>query len=249
MMGDMDATVNLKRRAACAALSLLPESGVIGLGSGSTAALFVEELAGLVRAGRALRGAPTSETTRVLAASLGIELLTDDEIVEVDVCVDGADELTESLSAIKGGGGAHTREKIINRAAKLNVIIVDESKLVKRLGERWAVPVEVLGFARPSIERKLRSLGEPRLRMTRKENGEIPFRTDNGNFVYDVNVGAFDDPAAMAESFKRIPGVVETGIFHDAIDVALVAGDSGLRRIRRREQASIVRSQRRGDPT
>jgi len=230
----MDATTDLKRQAARAALSLLPESGVVGLGSGSTAALFLAELADLVRKGRDLRGAPTSEATRALAESLKIPLLTDDAIVDVDVCVDGADELTESLSAIKGGGGAHTREKIINRAANLNVIIVDEGKLVKRLGERWPIPVEVLAFARRSTERHLRSVGEPRLRMTGQTGAETPFRTDSGNFIYDVRVPAFEDPAAMAETLRRIPGVVETGVFHDMIDVALVAGSSGLRRIERR---------------
>src|SRR4051812_9510589 len=125
-MASIRAQSESKRRAAQAAIALLPSSGIVGLGSGSTAALFVHELAVLVRAGRDLRGVPTSNATRALAESLGIPLVADEEASHVDVCVDGADEITPSLSAIKGGGGAHTREKIVNRAATLNVIVVDE---------------------------------------------------------------------------------------------------------------------------
>ncbi len=218
-----------KRRAAQAALALLPSSGIVGLGSGSTATLFVHELAALVQSGRDLCGVPTSNATRALAASLGIPLVADEDASHVDLCVDGADELTESLSAIKGGGGAHTREKIVNRAAALNVIIVDESKLVTRLGERWAVPVEVLSFAHRATLRHLRELGDTRMRML----GSAPVRTDSGNVICDVSVGPIEDPGALDAHLRGIPGVVETGIFHGTIDVAFVAGPHGVRRIER----------------
>jgi ribose 5-phosphate isomerase A len=245
MLHFMSSTTELKRQAARAALALLPESGVVGLGSGSTAALFVEELALLVQAGRKLTGVPTSSATRALAESLGIPLLADDRAYEVDVCVDGADELTESLSAIKGGGGAHTREKIVNRAAALNVIIVDEGKLVQRLGERAPVPVEVLDFAHLTTANHLRVFGQPRLRMMRAHtNAAPPFRTDAGNLIYDVSVDGIDDPGTLSDLLKRIPGVVETGIFFDIIDIALVAGVTYVRRIERPGTTQAVRSHR-----
>src|SRR5262249_36670867 len=126
-----------KRTAARAALKELPESGIVGLGSGSTSRLFVEELAPLVRSGRRLVGVPTSESTRTLAASLGIPLLADEGPWAIDVNVDGADEVSDALDLIKGGGGAHAREKIVNYAAARNVVIVDGSKLSSRLGEKW----------------------------------------------------------------------------------------------------------------
>src|SRR5215469_4889832 len=130
-----------KRAAARAALVDLPERGIVGLGSGSTSRIFVEELAPLVRGGRELVGVPTSESTRELAAKLGIPLLGDEGPWKIDVNVDGADEVSEALDLIKGGGAAHAREKIVNYAARRNVIIVDESKLSGRLGEKWPVPI------------------------------------------------------------------------------------------------------------
>lgn len=228
-MGASNPQSESKQRAAQAAIALMPESGVIGLGSGSTATLFVRELAQLVKAGRDLRGVPTSEATRALAASLGIPLVPDAEATQVDVCVDGADEITEDLSAIKGGGGAHTREKIVNRAAALNVIVVDESKLVARLGERWAVPVEVLAFAHQATARHLRALGDATLRTLHG----APVRTDSGNLIYDVRTGVIAQPGALDEALRRIPGVVETGLFVGKIDIALIAGVDGVRRIER----------------
>src|SRR5689334_15872427 len=135
-----------KRQAARAALELLPSEGIIGLGTGSTTHYFIEAVAERVRAGHAYIGVPTSERSRELATQLGIPLLADDGPWDILVCVDGADEVSQDLDLIKGGGGAHTREKIVNFAARQNLIVVDESKLSARLGERYAVPVEVLPF-------------------------------------------------------------------------------------------------------
>src|SRR4051812_3164810 len=153
-----------KRTVARAALDLLPESGVVGLGSGSTATLFIDGVGELVRKGRRLTGVPTSDASRQQAERLGIPLLADTGPWEIDVCVDGADEVSEALDLIKGGGGAHTREKIVNRAAKTNVIVVDDTKLSRKLGERWKVPVEVLPFGRLATVARLGEIGPVTLR-------------------------------------------------------------------------------------
>jgi ribose 5-phosphate isomerase A len=212
-----------KRKAARAALDELPEKGVVGLGSGSTARIFVEELAPLVRAGRQVTGVPTSESTRKLAASLGIALLGDDGPWAIDVNVDGADEVSASLDLVKGGGGAHAREKIVNYASRRNVIIVDAGKLSARLGEKWPIPIEVLPFAHLATRAHLERLGSPVLR----KREDQPVRTDAGNLIYDLRVAPLDDPGALDLSLRAIPGVVETGLFVQRADVVLVAKDSG----------------------
>src|SRR3954467_11233313 len=140
-------TDDIKRKAALAALAELPDGGVIGIGTGSTARLFIAALGELVAGGRRYACVPTSEASRVQARDLGIPLLSDDGPWDIAVTVDGADEVSDALDLIKGGGGAHTREKIVSFSSRRNVIIVDASKLSTRLGERWAVPVEVLPFA------------------------------------------------------------------------------------------------------
>jgi ribose 5-phosphate isomerase A len=217
-----------KRAAARAALDELPVEGLVGLGSGSTAAIFVEELAPLVRAGRKLVGVPTSVSTRALAASLGIPLLGDEGPWNIDVNVDGADEVSSRLDLIKGGGAAHTREKIINYSAARNVIIVDESKMSARLGEKWPVPIEVLVFAHGATRAHLEKLGKPTLR---SEVDGTPVRTDAGNVIYDLTTGPMDDPDALDRRLRAIPGVVETGLFVARADVVMVGGKGGVRRL------------------
>jgi ribose 5-phosphate isomerase A len=223
-----------KRTAARAALDELPSSGIVGLGSGSTARLFVEELGARVRAGMRVTGVPTSESTRELAASCGIPLLSDEGPWAIDVNVDGADEVSAALDLIKGGGAAHAREKIVNYASKKNVVIVDASKLSARLGERWPVPIEVLPFAHGATRAHLEGHGRPALR-TRADGA--PVRTDAGNLVYDLATGAIDDPAALDRALRSIPGVVETGLFVGRADVVIVAGEAGVRRLVRPAQA------------
>ncbi len=218
-----------KREAARAALDLLPERGVLGLGSGSTAELFIDEVALLVAAGRDYRGVPTSEASRRRAEAHGIPLLSDSGPWEVDVCVDGADEVSEALDLIKGGGGYHSREKIVNHAARINIIVVDESKLSVRLGERWAVPVEVLPFGAQNTRRSLERHGDVRLR----ERAGRPFQTDSGNIIFDVRAGVIADPGALDRALRSIPGVVETGLFVSRADVVVVAGTGGVRQLRR----------------
>jgi ribose 5-phosphate isomerase A len=177
--------------------------------------------------GRKLVGVPTSESTRALAASLGIPLLGDEGPWDIDVNVDGADEVSEGLDLIKGGGAAHAREKIVNYAAKRNVVIVDESKLSKRLGDTWPVPVEILRFAFGATRAHLAKLGTPVLR---EKNGATVV-TDAGNWIFDLKTGPIDDPAALDRQLRAIPGVVETGLFVKRADVVIVAGTHGVRRL------------------
>jgi ribose 5-phosphate isomerase A len=224
-------TVLAKRAAARAAIEELPEQGIVGLGSGSTSRLFVEELAPVVAAGRKLVGVPTSESTRALAASLGIPLLGDEGPWAIDVNVDGADEVSEALDLIKGGGAAHAREKIVNYAAKRNVIIVDESKLSKHLGDTWPVPVEVLRFAHGATRAHLEKLGKPVLRL--RDKGGAVVATDAGNIIFDLATGPIEDPGALDRALRAIPGVVETGLFVGRADVVIVAGVAGVKRLSR----------------
>lgn len=215
----------MKRKAALAALAELPPDGVIGIGTGSTARLFIAALGELVAAGRRYTCVPTSEASRTQARELGIPLLSDDGPWDIAVTVDGADEVSDALDLIKGGGGAHTREKIVNYSSRRNVIIVDGSKLSGRLGERWAVPVEVLPFAHLATRSHLAALGTPTLR-----GAAAPLRTDAGNLIYDVACGPIDDPRALDAALRAIPGVVETGLFVGRADVVLIARETGVER-------------------
>ena len=224
-------TDHAKRLAARAAIAELPDSGTIGLGSGSTAKLFIDEVGALVKSGRKLVGVPTSEASLAQATSLGIPLLADEGPWDIAVAVDGADEVDESLNLIKGGGGAHTREKIVNYASRRNVIIVDETKLSRRLGEKWPVPVEVVPFGHEQTARRLGELGRPVLR---QKAGAV-FRTDAGNVIYDVHAGVLSDPASLDSALRSIPGVVETGLFIGRTDVLPDRG-----RGRREAAASLI---------
>jgi ribose 5-phosphate isomerase A len=218
-----------KREAARSALAELPESGIVGLGSGSTSRLFIDEVGALVKNGRQLRGVATSEGSRQQAESLGIPLLGDEGPWDIAVTVDGADEVDARLNLIKGGGAAHTREKIVNYASRRNVIIVDDSKLSQLLGEKWPIPLEVLRFAHLTTVRALERLGRV---VARAREGKA-IMTDAGNFVYDLHTGTMADPAAMDRELRSIPGVVETGLFVGRADVVIVAGSSGVRRLER----------------
>jgi ribose 5-phosphate isomerase A len=219
-----------KRKAARSAAADLPPSGVIGLGSGSTARLFIIEVGALVGAGRDFRGVPTSEASRRDAESVGIPLLPDAGPWDIDVTIDGADEVDADLNLIKGGGAAHTREKIVNFASKRNVIIVDDGKISRRLGEKWPIPVEVLQFAHLSTARALSRIGRPVLRI----RDGAPVLTDTGSFVYDVHTGPISDPAAVDRALRDIPGVVETGLFIGRADEVIVADENDVRRLTRR---------------
>ena len=225
----MNAADSLKQKAAVAALAYVPESGVVGLGTGSTARFFIEEIARLVRAGRQLRGVATSEQSRTQALQQGIPLLADDEPWDIAVCVDGADEVSADFDLIKGGGAAHTREKIVNRHSRLNVIVVDDSKLSHKLGEKWPVPLEVLPFGLGSTLRLLSDLGVPTVR----HKAGQPVLTDSGNRVVDLAAGLIERPRDLDQALRSVPGVVETGLFCGRADVVLVGGPDGVRTLQR----------------
>ena len=213
-----------KRLAAQAAADLIPEQAVVGLGTGTTTRFFINEVGRLVQAGRKLTCIPTSRRSRELAVTLGIPLLDDVGPWAIDLCVDGADEVSDDLDLIKGGGGAHTREKIVNHHSRHNVIIVDESKLSAHLGEKRAVPVEVVTFGHRATGAALSRFGDASLRFT----GDNPFVTDSGNYIYDLETGQIAHPAALEEELRHLPGVIETGLFCGRADIVIVAGDRGV---------------------
>lgn len=211
----------LKREAAIAALQEIRDGMVVGLGTGSTAAFFIRVL-GESRLN--VVGIPTSEDSRRLAEQVGVRLTTFDEHPQIDVTVDGADEVSPQLDLIKGHGGALVREKIVAHASKRVVIIVDESKLVPYLGSTRTIPVEVIPLALPGI---LLQLNNSR---TREKNGKL-FISDNGNAILDWDHGPVEDPAALEKRLKSMTGVVDSGIFAGVASCVIVAGAAGVRKL------------------
>jgi ribose 5-phosphate isomerase A len=221
---DIQAT---RRRAAQSAVELLPNTGVIGLGSGGTAALFIEGVAEAIRQGKKLLGVATSRQSRDQAESLRIPLLEDIGPWDIDLCVDGADEVSDELDLIKGGGGCHMREKIVNASARVNVIVVDEAKLSRRLGERRAIPIEVAPFGQVSTARHLERWGEVTLRMRQ----DTPWITDGGNYIYDLNVGVIEEPGRLEQELALVPGVLANGLFVNRADLLIIGTADGVRHV------------------
>ncbi len=222
-------TIDHQRAAARAALDELPPSGILGLGTGSTAELFLEALAALIAGGRQFVGVPTSEATRARATALGIPLLDDTGPWSNAVTVDGADEVDAALDLIKGGGGAHAREKIVSVAAARTVIIVDSTKRSTRLGERHPVPIEVLAFGHGATRAQLAAFGRPVLRHA----AGAPVRTPAGNHIYDLGVEPIADAGALDARLRAVPGVVATGLFVGRADVVLIGSERRVERLTR----------------
>ncbi|HET9036778.1 MAG TPA: ribose-5-phosphate isomerase RpiA [Myxococcaceae bacterium] len=224
----------LKQAAAEAAASRVVSGMVVGLGTGSTAIHAVPALARRLRSGelRDIRAVATSFQSTMLARELGIRLVDLDEIERIDIAIDGADEVAPDLTLIKGGGGAQTREKIIAALAVDFTVVVDEAKLVDRLGSTRAVPVEVLSFAVGPVSRAIQRLGgQPELRMAVKKAG--PVVTDQGNLLLDVRFAEIADPARLERDLKMIPGTLENGLFVGLARRVLVASlDQGVPRVR-----------------
>jgi ribose 5-phosphate isomerase A len=217
-----------KEAAARASLSFVQNGQIVGLGTGSTAAYVVRFLAERVRSGLKIRGIPTSIHTRQLAASLGIPLTTLDEFQEIDVTIDGADEVDPKLRLIKGGGGAFLREKIIASASRQLVIVADSSKPVDVLGKA-PVPVEVIPFAQALVAKEIAAMGASvNLRM---DSSCQPLVTDEGHHILDCRFGRIPDPQTLARQLEDTPGVVEHGLFIDMADVVLVGEDSKVREL------------------
>lgn len=222
----------MKRAAAQAALEHVTHGMRLGLGTGSTAAHFVDLLGARVRDGLEVVGVPTSERTRLQAESLGIKLSTLDETPELDLAIDGADEFDAGLRLIKGGGGALLREKIVAAAAKRFFIIADATKEVATLGA-FPLPVEVDRFGaratRLHIERVARGLGLEGPVMPRMSAPDAPYLTDGGHYIFDCAFGAIDAPETLAQRIEAIPGVVDHGLFIGLATAIFVAGATGVR--------------------
>jgi ribose 5-phosphate isomerase A len=219
----------LKRAAAEKALELVQDGMLVGLGSGSTVAYFTEGLGRLVAGGLKVRGVPTSRATAELAASLGIPIVT--ELVgQIDLAVDGADEVDPALNLIKGRGGALFREKLVAASSKRFVVVVDESKLVKELGV-GVLPVEVLPFLWRSTAERIAALD---VSLVLRGGEETPYVTDNGNVVLDLTVeGRIKEPEQFGVELKKVLGVVEHGLFVGMTDTVIAAGPEGAKAIGR----------------
>jgi ribose 5-phosphate isomerase A len=219
-----------KEAAARASLKFVREGDIVGLGTGSTAAYAVRFLGERVQAGLKIRGIPTSIHTQELAASLGIPLTTLDEFQEIDVTIDGADEVDPELRLIKGGGGALLREKIVASATRKEVIIADSTKQVPVLG-KFPVPVEIIKFAETLVTKKIAALGAV-IKVRRDSTGNR-FITDEGNHILDCNFGQIPDPPALARELESIPGVVEHGLFIGMAAVVLIGKGDQVIELRR----------------
>ncbi len=219
-----------KEAAARASLRFVKDGQVLGLGTGTTAARFIQLLGEQVKNGLRIRGIPTSDRSREQAASLGIPLTALDECQQIDVDVDGADEFDPELRLIKGGGGALLREKIVASASKQVVIVADATKRVPVLG-RFPLPVEVIKFAQALVTKKIEALGAA-VELRRDANGK-PFLTDENNHILDCRFGQIQDVEGLARKLSDMPGIVEHGLFIGMASVVLVANGSEIVELRR----------------
>jgi ribose 5-phosphate isomerase A len=225
-----------KRAAAARAIEFVRPGMRLGLGSGSTAKHFVELLGESVRSGLKVVGVPTSDATRRDAERVGVPLSTLDETPELDLTVDGADEIAPDLSVIKGGGGALLREKIVAAASARMIVIADESKWVPMLG-RFPLPVEVEPFGlestRRAIEKAYTDTGSPAAAVLRRTKDGHAFVTDGGHWILDGALQRIADPKALAARLCTIPGVIEHGLFIGLATVVILAGSAGIRVVER----------------
>ena len=231
----MDAR-QMKIKAAEAALSYVEDGMRLGIGTGSTAEEFVRLLAEKVAGGLKVQGVPTSERTARLCVELGIPLKSLEELPQLDLTIDGADEVDGNLSLIKGGGGALLREKIVAAASSHMIVIADESKVVETLGA-FPLPIEINTFGLASTRIAIEALasrlgltGELKLRGT--EDG--PFTTDGGHLIFDASFGRIPDSETLANQLNAIPGVVEHGLFINMASLAIIAGPGGARAMQAR---------------
>jgi ribose 5-phosphate isomerase A len=225
---------NMKVKAAEAALAYVEHGMRLGIGTGSTAEEFVRLLAEKVHGGLRIVGVPTSERTARLCLELGVPMNSLDELPELDLTIDGADEVDENLTLIKGGGGALLREKIVAAASERMIVIADESKLVEMIGG-FPLPIEVNPFGRKAtqiaIEKAASRLGlsgDLKLRTS----GEDVFTTDGGHYIFDASFGRIPDAEALSGELNSIPGVVEHGLFIHMASFAIIAGEAGARTLK-----------------
>lgn len=216
----------LKRTAAAKALEYLTDGMKLGLGTGSTAEIFLELLAARIRGGLNVIGTATSERTAEKARTLGIPLAGLDDLAPLDLTVDGADEADRKLNLIKGGGGALLREKLVAAASKRMIVIADKTKLVPRLG-RYPLPVEVLEFGQKTtalrIAETFAQLGYDNVPVTLRSRDGLTFVSDSGNLIYDCGLGAIASASKLALALANLPGVVEHGLFIGMATTLIVA--------------------------
>jgi ribose 5-phosphate isomerase A len=213
-----------KALAAQKAMEFVQDGQILGLGTGSTVHHFLTALGQRVQQGLRVRGVPTSQATAVYARQLGIPLLHNEEPWDIDVAVDGADQVDPRLNLIKGGGGALLREKIVAKASRQFIVIVDQAKQVDRLGLPFPLPVDIVPFGWKTTQRHLEKLGWP---SSLRQSGGQPFLTDNGNYVIDLHIPEITDPSALESSLNRIPGVVECGLFVMMTTVVITGTNDG----------------------
>lgn len=225
-----------KRAAAARAVDFVRPGMRLGLGTGSTAKHFVELIGERVRSGLDIVAVPTSEATSADARRCGIALITLEETPELDLTVDGADEIGPGLCLVKGGGGALLREKIVASASARMIVIADQSKWVPVLGH-FPLPIEVVSFGLAATQRALQkaisAIQEPgSLVLRRQKNGQV-FVTDSGHWILDASLARIDDPAALAHAISGVPGVVEHGLFIGLAHMAIIGGTDGVKIVER----------------
>lgn len=235
-MSEQDAVKLMKQYVGKAAADRVKSGSIVGLGTGSTTAYAIQYIGERLKSGELqdIKGVPTSFQATVLAKEYGIPLTTLDEIDHMDIAIDGADEVDPNKNLIKGGGAAHTREKIVDCLADVFVVVVDSSKLVDKLGSTFLLPVEVLPMAMTPVMKAIEKLGgKPTLRMGVKKAG--PVVTDQGNLVIDVKFDSIENPAELEKTLNNIPGVLENGLFVGVADIILVGevinGEAKVREI------------------
>lgn len=227
---DMDL---LKQNVGKKASQLIKDGQVVGLGTGSTTVHFIKFLAQRIKNEQLdILGIPTSFQSLILARDLGINLTTIDEH-DIDIAVDGADEVSSTLDLIKGGGAAHTKEKLIDTSANEFVVIVDESKMSDNLGS-FPVPIEIIPESLRLVKKALVEMGgTPEVRMGIQKDG--PVITDNGNFILDTKFDTIDNPSQLEVDLNTIPGVLENGIFSNVTDKVIVGKTDGIEEINKKD--------------
>jgi ribose 5-phosphate isomerase A len=220
---DLD---HLKKAAALKASEFVRSGMVVGLGTGSTAKHLLMALGEQVKAGMKLRGVPTSQETDVLASQAGIPLIDAENRWEIDVAIDGADQVDPHFNLIKGGGGALLKEKIVAASSKQFIVMVDHTKQVPVLGGSFPLPIEVIPFGWGSTARAIEALTKSRV-VLRERHG-APFRTESGNLIVDVHIDRISQPGELETALNLIPGVVETGLFVGRTNVLIVGTPQGV---------------------
>ncbi|MGG6266737.1 ribose-5-phosphate isomerase RpiA [Leptolyngbya sp. AN03gr2] len=220
---NADPVTMMKQQVGYAAAAKVQSNSIVGLGTGSTTAYAIQAIGERLQSGdlQNIKGVPTSFQAIVLARQFGIPLTTLDEIEKIDIAIDGADEVDPQKNLIKGGGAAHTQEKIVDSLADQFIVVVDSGKLVDRLGSTFLLPVEVIPMAVTPVMKAIGKLGgKPQLRMGVKKAG--PVVTDQGNLVIDVKFDQIDNPAELEKTLNNLPGVLENGLFVGVADIIMV---------------------------